>query len=63
MTPNIRKRRAFALCYQAMQLDEELTDGALARIVIRDFVGTQAERDEVFEDCIAVRDAIEELAL
>jgi hypothetical protein len=62
MTPSIRARRAYSLLHQGMMANAELSDDAIVQIVDRDFVPRDAtERDDVIEDVIALRDAINDL--
>jgi sulfur carrier protein ThiS len=63
MTPSIRARRAYSLIHQGMMSNAELSDDAIVATVDRDFVPKNAaERDEVIDDVIALRDAINELS-
>ena len=64
MQPSIRARRAYTLLHQGMMQNADLSDEAIVKIVDRDFEPkTAAERDEVIDDVIALRNAINELAL
>lgn len=64
MTPSLRARRAYSLLHQAMMHTAVLSDEDVVKIVDRDFEPRNAaEREEVIDDVIALRDAIQELAL
>lgn len=64
MEPSYRARRAYSLLHQAMMSKAVLSDDDIVATVDRDFVPQHAaERDQVIDDVIAVRDAIQELAL